>query len=43
VLAAGASRIAVVRALTLADDPETTARELRAELETAGRERVGPA
>jgi thiamine-phosphate pyrophosphorylase len=43
VLRAGASRIAVVRALTLADDPETTARELRAELQTAGRERVGPA
>ena len=43
VLEAGASRIAVVRALTLADNPETTARELRAELETAGRERVGPA
>ena len=31
-VAAGANRIAVVRALTLAKDPETTARELRAEL-----------
>lgn len=43
VLAAGASRIAVVRALTLADDPEIAAGELRDRLETAGRERVGPA
>ncbi len=43
VLEAGGRRIAVVRALTLADNPEAAARELRAPLETAGRERVGPA
>ncbi len=48
VLAAGASRIAVVRALTLSDDPEASARELRAALltaegERAGRDRVGSA
>ncbi len=43
VLTAGASRIAVVRALTLAEDPEMRARELRAQLETAGRDRVGTA
>lgn len=43
VLAAGASRIAVVRALTLAEDPESRARELRAHLYAAEREPVGPA
>ena len=43
VLAAGANRIAVVRALTLAEDPEARARELRAELYAAEREPVGPA
>ncbi len=48
VLAAGASRIAVVRALTLSDDPEASARELRAallsaEAKRAGRARVGTA
>jgi thiamine-phosphate pyrophosphorylase len=43
VLAAGASRIAVVRALTLSEDPEAGARELRLALEAAERERVGPA
>jgi len=43
VLAAGASRIAVVRALTLAEDPEARARELRAQLSAAEREPVGPA
>jgi thiamine monophosphate synthase len=37
---AGATRIAVVRALTEADDPEPTARELREALIGA---RVGPA
>lgn len=43
VVAAGANRIAVVRALTLAEDPEARARELRAELYAAEREPVGPA
>ena len=43
VVAAGASRIAVVRALTFAEDPEARARELRAELGAAEREPVGPA
>lgn len=43
VVAAGANRIAVVRALTLAEDPEARARELRAGLHAAEREPVGPA
>jgi thiamine-phosphate pyrophosphorylase len=43
VLAAGASRIAVVRALTLAEDPEARAREFRAQLCAAESEPVGPA
>ena len=42
VVAAGASRIAVVRALTLAEDPETRrTRAPRRAAVTAGRERVG--
>lgn len=40
VLDAGATRVAVVRALTEADDPEPAARALRSAL-VAGRERVG--
>jgi thiamine-phosphate pyrophosphorylase len=40
VRAAGATRIVVVRALTLADDPEATARELRAAIVEKG-ERIG--
>ncbi len=45
VLEAGATRIAVVRALTLADDPEATARELRRAVARHSREGqpVGPA
>jgi thiamine-phosphate pyrophosphorylase len=43
VLAAGASRIAVVRALTLSEDPEVSARELRTAIEAAEQEPVGPA
>lgn len=44
VAAAGATRIAVVRALTLADDPERSARELRSAMVRRSRERepVGP-
>jgi thiamine-phosphate pyrophosphorylase len=42
VVAAGAERVAVVRALTEAEDPETAARELRAEIEV-GRAGVGSA
>ena len=37
VLAAGARRVCVVRALTLADDPEAAARELSARLRQAWR------
>jgi thiamine-phosphate pyrophosphorylase len=43
VVAAGASRIAVVRALTEATDPEAVARELRAALARAPEARVGAA
>lgn len=38
VIGAGASRVAVVRAITEAPDPEAAARELRAELSGAARE-----
>ncbi len=41
VLEAGGGRIAVVRALTRSEDPEATARELRAALASTGKERVG--
>jgi len=46
VIAAGARRVAVVRAITNADDPEAAARALRAALDAAwscGKERVGAA
>jgi thiamine-phosphate pyrophosphorylase len=47
VIAAGAGRVAVVRALTEAADPEAAARELRdalnRALRTAGEARVGAA
>lgn len=43
VLAAGASRVAVVRALTEAADPEAAARELRAQLARAPEARIGAA
>jgi thiamine-phosphate pyrophosphorylase len=43
VRAAGGDRVAVVRALTGAADPEATARELRAALARAGEARVGAA
>jgi thiamine-phosphate pyrophosphorylase len=43
VLGAGANRIAVVRALTDAADPEQTAARLRRQVESATEERVGSA
>jgi thiamine-phosphate pyrophosphorylase len=43
VLASGARRIAVVRALTLSLDPEAGARELRTAIADVGSERVGSA
>jgi thiamine-phosphate pyrophosphorylase len=43
VLGAGASRVAVVRALTEAGDPEQAAARLRGQVETAAEQRVGSA